>query len=73
MKVTLLETMQLIMDIGKVIVKLHRANVRQEIVEEVHNFVKNLKDIVDGHGNALDDTDDTTDDAQQPEEESDGN
>lgn len=48
-KITLLHTAELLMEIAKIVITLHRKGVRQEVVDEVHTFVKRIKAIVDTH------------------------
>lgn len=48
-KITLLHTAELLMEIAKIVITLHRKGVRQEVVDEVHTFVERIRAIVDTH------------------------
>ncbi|MXZ00225.1 hypothetical protein F4Y93_06080 [Candidatus Poribacteria bacterium] len=52
-KITLLHTAEILMEVAKAIITLHRKGVRQEVVDEVHTFVKRIKAIVDAHHQQL--------------------
>lgn len=52
-KTTLLHTAEILMEVAKIVITLHRKGVRQEVVDEVHTFVKRIKAIVDTHQQQL--------------------
>ena len=49
LNITLLKTAAVLADVVKILLRLHDANVRQEVVHEVHEFVMKIKELVDGH------------------------
>jgi len=47
MKLTLLHTVELLVDVVKSIIALHRAGVVQEAIEDIHQCATNIKDTVE--------------------------
>lgn len=49
MKLTLLHVIEVLMEVVKKIIVLHRAGVEQKIINEIHACINNIKDTVEKH------------------------